>query len=65
MGYIMGKGKSKKDVDAKPVAAKPEGLDVTKSRAVKKQVSVLAKLTGWQKKPAETDWVIGEYLESP
>ena len=69
MGYIMGKGKDKgknRDTDAaEAVAVTPEAVDFTKSRAVKKQVSILARLTGWQKKSAETNWVIGEYLDEP
>ena len=69
MGYIMGNGKGKgkkRDTNAaEVVAVTPEAVDFTKSRAVKKQVSILARLTGWQKKSAETNWVIGEYLDEP
>jgi hypothetical protein len=36
--------------------------DFAKSKLVKKQVSVLGRLTDWQKKSAQTNWVIGEYL---
>ncbi len=61
----MGKGKEKRGTKTEPATMRPTVPDFTKSRVVKKQVSVLAKLTHWQKKSAETDWVIGEYLDTP
>ncbi len=57
--------KSKRNKKATPDKTVGENIQVpvfTESRAVKRQVSVLAKLADWQRKSAETDWVIGEYL---
>lgn len=54
----------KKEVSRKPSTAGITVPDFTKSRDVKRQVSVLARLTSWQKKSAETDWIIGEYLDN-
>jgi len=62
----MAKSKSddKKTVARKSTTAVVEVPDFTKSRVVKKQVSALTKLTDWQRKSADTNWVIGEYFES-
>jgi hypothetical protein len=56
------KGKTNAITDDTATAKEIRVPDFAKSRTLKKQLSVLAKLADWQRKSAETDWVIGEYL---
>lgn len=57
------KRKGEKSIRGKSAANLGKLPDFAKSRMVMRQVSVLGKLTDWQRKSAETEWVIGEYLE--